>query len=119
MTLIIGILCQEGVVLGADGSATFDNSVGQLTAKQPTKKLFLIPGGKPMAVGVSGSVGVSQQICDLFGKFFADGLFAGKGGKLPTAPELARAIRDKIWDECLKREYEIAATAKDVIGVHS
>jgi 20S proteasome alpha/beta subunit len=38
MTLIIGIKCSDGIVMGADGAATF-GSLGQQTIRQGTKKL--------------------------------------------------------------------------------
>ncbi len=38
MTLIIGIKCSDGIVMGADGAATFA-TLGQPTIRQETKKL--------------------------------------------------------------------------------
>ncbi|HEV3448322.1 MAG TPA: hypothetical protein VG099_27040, partial [Gemmataceae bacterium] len=59
MTLIIGIKCSNGVVLGADGAATL-GSMGQPTVRQPVKKLTVLED--KVIVGVSGWVGLGQRI---------------------------------------------------------
>ena len=41
MTILIGVLCKDGVVIGADSSATFDAG-GIRTIEQPTKKIDLL-----------------------------------------------------------------------------
>jgi hypothetical protein len=59
MTLIIGIKCKNGYVLGADGAATY-GIMGQHTIRQPVKKkLYLV--GNNAVVGVSGAVGIGQR----------------------------------------------------------
>lgn len=60
MTLIVGIKCQNGVVLAADGAATFGLPMGQgYTIKQTTaRKLRII--GDHCVLGVSGPIGLSQ-----------------------------------------------------------
>ena len=59
MTLIVGIKCSDGIVVGADGAATL-GAMGQQTVRQATKKLDII--GKSVIVGVSGPVGLGQRI---------------------------------------------------------
>lgn len=41
MTLIIGIKCRDGIVMGADGAATFE-ALGQHTIRQETTKLDIL-----------------------------------------------------------------------------
>ena len=42
MTSVVGILCKDGVVVGTDSSATFDN--GQIrTIEQPFEKIEIMP----------------------------------------------------------------------------
>jgi 20S proteasome alpha/beta subunit len=60
MTLIVGIKCKDGIVLGADGAATY-GSLGQLTIRQPVKKKIRLIGNQ-VVVGVSGPVGLGQRI---------------------------------------------------------
>ena len=63
MTLIVGIKCDDGVVVGADGAATLGEVVfGQNTVIQPVTKLQIISGRTVM--GVSGPVGLGQLYCD-------------------------------------------------------
>lgn len=58
MTLIVGILCDDGVVVAADGAATY-GVMGQNTIRQPVKKLEILSNS--VIVGVSGPVGTSQR----------------------------------------------------------
>lgn len=58
MTVLIGILCEDGVVIGADSSATF--AAGNFsTVEQPTSKLHVI-AGTFLSAG-TGSVGMNQR----------------------------------------------------------
>lgn len=58
MTLIIGIKCENSIVLAADGAATLATSAGILTIRQSIKKLEIISG--KAILGVSGQVGTGQ-----------------------------------------------------------
>ena len=64
MTLIVGVQCSDGVVLGADSGATYvaGNTVGNPTAMQPTEKLHSIDNS--VIMGVSGPVGLAQLYLD-------------------------------------------------------
>ncbi len=62
MTLIIGIKCNDGIVVGSDGAATYTTTLGQTrTITQPTSKLRII--GEQVILGLSGPVGLSQSYC--------------------------------------------------------
>ena len=58
MTLIVGFKCSDGIVMGADGAATFGN-LGQGIIRQPIKKLEII--GNYTILGISGKVGLGQM----------------------------------------------------------
>ena len=58
MTLIIGIKCEGGIVMGADGAATL-GCMGTHTVVQECKKLQLLCNS--IILGVSGSVGLAQR----------------------------------------------------------
>ena len=60
MTLIIGIKCSDGVVVGADGAATLGQA-GMPTVMQPVRKLTILD---QMIVGISGPVGLGQLFRD-------------------------------------------------------
>src|SRR5262245_11839913 len=58
MTVLVGVLCQDGVVIGSDGSATF--SAGQFkTVEQPTKKTFLVE--PDVLIAGTGAAGLGQR----------------------------------------------------------
>ncbi len=59
MTLIIGTLCSDGIVMGADGAATL-GELGQKTICQPVKKLDIVD--TKIVTGISGPVGLGQII---------------------------------------------------------
>lgn len=58
MTILVGVMCKDGVVIGTDSSATFDN--GQIrTIEQPTKKIDILD--ENIIVAGTGSVGLGQR----------------------------------------------------------
>ena len=60
MTLIAGIKCSDGIVLGADGAATYGVR-GQSTIRQPVKnKLKIIADS--IVIGTAGPVGLGQRL---------------------------------------------------------
>jgi ATP-dependent protease HslVU (ClpYQ) peptidase subunit len=101
VTLIIGIKCSDGIVVGSDGAVTL-SVLGLSTAQQPTKKLQFI---KPDTIlGVSGTVGIAQQMA---GILKAD-IHAFKLADVLTE------LRSRIWDKLLKKEFEIAKAAREI-----
>ena len=66
MTLIVGVKCQEGIVLGADSTATYATPLGQPTIRQDTAtKLHIATDTSPkLAIAVSGPISLSQSYCD-------------------------------------------------------
>ena len=78
MTSIIGILCEDGVVIGADSSATFGASDGKhelRTIEQPTKKIEVISDS--IIVAGAGEIGLGQRVCDDVKKLWDDKAFKG------------------------------------------
>ncbi len=58
MTIIVGIKCENGVVIVCDGAASYATAEGTPTIKQPTKKLVILGDG--LILGVSGAVSLHQ-----------------------------------------------------------
>ncbi|MEE9465712.1 MAG: hypothetical protein V3W14_09110 [Candidatus Neomarinimicrobiota bacterium] len=58
MTLIVGILCNEGVVVGADRAATSSHA-GHPVVEQPTRKISIIDD--KIILATSGEVGLGQR----------------------------------------------------------
>ena len=72
MTAIVGILCQNGVVLGTDSSATFGS--GQIhTVEQPTQKIRII--GDSIILAGTGQVGLGQRFQAIVEKSWQDRIF--------------------------------------------
>ena len=78
MTVLVGVLCQDGVVVGSDGSATFAAAPHLKTIEQPVRKTFLV--GSDVIFAVTGAGGLGQRLHAAFqvshdntGKFKCDG----------------------------------------------
>ncbi len=59
MTIIVGILCKDGVVIGADSSATFGPHQNQPTIEQPVQKVFVIQ--RRFIIAGTGQIGAGQR----------------------------------------------------------
>ena len=71
MTILVGLLCEDGVVIGSDSSATFVSSGQQKTIEQPTKKVEVI-NGRAIIAG-SGGVGLCQRFHAIVTQYWNDG----------------------------------------------
>jgi ATP-dependent protease HslVU (ClpYQ) peptidase subunit len=63
MTLIVGVKCSDGIVLGADSKATYATPMGQSTISQDTVTKLHIANNR-IVVGVSGPIGLGQSYSD-------------------------------------------------------
>lgn len=90
MTLIVGIKCSDGVVMGADSVATLGPAIlGQPTVTQTAAKLRLVDDA--VIVGVSGPLGLAQ----LFGERIDHAWRKmDLGHAKMTMPDAQRRIRD-------------------------
>jgi 20S proteasome alpha/beta subunit len=61
VTIIVGIRCEEGIVIAADSRATM-GVLGQETTRQDVQTKIEIPQNHPVILGFSGNVGLSQKI---------------------------------------------------------
>lgn len=61
MTVLVGIRCQDGVVIGSDSAATFGAGPGISTMEQPTRKIDII--GDSMILAGTGQGGLGQRFC--------------------------------------------------------
>lgn len=90
MTAIVGILCQQAVVIGTDSSATFGSGNLQ-TIEQPIEKLLVV--AENIIVAGTGQVGLGQRFSSIVEKAWADGIF--KNQPLQIGKYLSRtAIED-------------------------
>lgn len=63
MTLIIGVWCRDGIVVGADTIATYGTPFGMSTIEQEVKSKISIES-ENVILATSGSVGLSQLMMD-------------------------------------------------------
>lgn len=76
MTVVVGILCKDGVVMASDSAATF-GSAGVLTiGQQEVQKIQRL--NESILYGSTGAVGMSQLICDKLKGLWSDKKFASK-----------------------------------------
>lgn len=62
MTVLVGLLCKDGVVIGSDSAATF--SAGQMrTIEQVTQKIDIV--GDKVIVAGTGQIGLGQRFTDI------------------------------------------------------
>ena len=106
LTLIIGIVCSNGIVVGADGAATL-SVLGQNTARQNARKLSIIKcgGGHDAILGVSGPVGFSQRIAGIVSKHTLGS---------STRATAMETLRKALWEQLLGQEFQVATIAKNV-----
>jgi predicted proteasome-type protease len=107
MTLIVGIFCDDGVVIGADGQATF-GAVGLRTIQQQVKKVSKI--GDSIAIATSGPVGLGQQFQTELDSLWTNGKLSGK-----TPHEAMAIIRAAFWPH-VEPEFVAAKATVPVLG---
>lgn len=62
MTALVGIFCQDGVVIGADSAATSATGSGQRTIEQPVMKIDIIDDR--IIIAGTGQIGMGQRFCN-------------------------------------------------------
>lgn len=109
MTLIVGIRCSDGVVIGADGAATL-GSMGNMTAQQKTVRKLSILQGKIIA-GVAGSVGIGQRLRAVLEEEYKAGKY-----KSVTVEKAMTAMRTAFYNEVVGEEWRCARETVSVVG---
>ena len=91
MTLIVGIKCQDGIVMAADSAATYATPLGSATVQQKCTKLTTIGN---LVIGTSGPVGLGQSYREE-----VDRLLKDKQHLCPwkSPNEAKSALRDALW----------------------
>jgi len=110
MTLIIGIKCSDGIVMGADGAATL-GAMGQCTIRQAKKKLDIIK--EKVIVGTSGPVGLGQRIRGEIEILWEKKEFSGSKIRKPF--DAMTVIRNKMWEH-VGPELNAAGIARPALG---
>lgn len=106
MTLIVGIKCEEGIVIAADSRVTL--GVVTPTAGQDTTKLEIIENN--VIVGISGHVGLGQKLL-----LSMEGNWTKVTGSKTSPIEARNIIRNKMWAQ-IEPEMKTAAISKVLFG---
>ncbi len=117
MTLIVGVKCSDGIVMGADGAATY-GSLGMQTIRQPVRKKLRVIA-ESIVIGVSGPVGLGQRLATTVESLFKAGnLYQIPGTNLYRHPhELMDHLRLSFWG-IIDREIQIARAASQIIQLN-
>lgn len=107
MTLIVGIKCSNGVVLGAEGHATM-GALGRDTIRQSAKKLTIL--ADELVVGVSGPAGTSQLYAGAIADLWSNGVV--RKAKPHDAMVL---LQEALWPHC-ERQLRNAKVSRDTLG---
>jgi len=91
MTILVGILCENGIVIGADTSATFGR-ISRSTIEQPCKKITII--NNYVIIAGTGFMGLGQRFVEVIRKQYENKLF-----QISSPIEIARILsREAIKD---------------------
>lgn len=72
MTILVGIKCKDGIVIGTDSSATFGTAEIR-TIEQSTKKIEILHD--KIIVAGTGEIGLGQRFCNLLSVGYSGGAF--------------------------------------------
>ncbi|MBI3169598.1 MAG: hypothetical protein HYZ22_14030 [Chloroflexi bacterium] len=101
MTSIVGIKCKDGIVIGADSSATFSINGQFNIMEQPIEKIEVIRNH--VIVAGTGQIGLGQRFCAIVKKHWDDKQFKGD---IETCKTLSRlAIDDFIYTQAKMGSY--------------
>ena len=86
MTVLVGVRCTDGVVIGADSAAT--SAVGNIHLLKLASEKIAIIGGRVIVAG-TGQIGLGQRFADLVRQAHDDKLF--QNSAIDVAKALAKA----------------------------
>lgn len=92
MTVIIGVLCTDGVVIGSDSAATFTAGPTR-TVEQPVTKMFVVGEGEAIVAG-TGAVGLGQRFTDVVDRISPKNDFRGNSALVNGKNISIAAIND-------------------------
>ncbi len=108
MTLLVGVLCQDGVVIGADSAATM-GAMGIHTVRQSVTKVTIVNGRALIAT--SGPVGLGQRLAGEFAEILEQDKIP-KGMRPHKAMQLIRGT----FLPHIAAEMQAAQVAAPVVG---
>jgi len=109
MTLIVGILCENGVVMASDSAATFGASGVQTIGQQNVQKVRSL--AHAMLFSSTGAVGISQVIADSLEHGYSSGAL-----KSQRSPEAAMDTIGKSIGQQLGPYLQTANLVRPLVG---
>src|SRR5437868_5346019 len=88
MTALIGIYCQDGVVIGSDSSASFAHTPNVRTIEQKVKKVEVI--ADQVIIAATGAVGLGQRFSEIVREYWINKKGQSKN-HIEIAKDLCRA----------------------------
>ena len=77
MTVVVGVLCSDGVVIGSDSSATFAAGGGSFrTIEQECKKVEIVQD--KVILSGTGQIGLGQRFCEIVDSYWKNKNYDGK-----------------------------------------
>jgi hypothetical protein len=107
MTLIVGIKCEDGIVLGADGAATG-------IVRQAVKKKLRIVDGQ-VVFGFSGAAGLGQRLGGELEKAWKEKKFSIKGQGQLLPHQVMQVLREGFW-QFINYEIDVARACMHTMG---
>lgn len=115
MTVLVGIKCKDGIIIGSDSSATF--SAGQIrTIEQTTKKIQILHN--KIIVAGTGQIGLGQRFCDVVGRGYTDKKFIGKNAVQMASEITHLAIADFQYTGVNRGEYGALVAFQAANDIH-
>lgn len=91
MTSIVGVLCRDGVVIGADSSATFGPTIQYKTIEQRYERKIEVIGNSVL-VACSGSIGLAQRFACIVHNAWHDTTTGGQIRKATQPVEIGTIL---------------------------
>lgn len=89
MTAIVGMLCSDGVVIGADSSSTFSTG-RERTIEQPSEKISIIDGR--IIIAGTGQLGLGQRFVEVVSDAWNNEKCQGTPLKEGTPLKIAKSL---------------------------
>ncbi len=109
MTLIVGILCQDGVVLASDSAATYAAGISFTIGQQEVTKVHRL--GQDMVYASTGAIGVSQVIISELEKLVTNKYFSKNVTPVEAMMTISRTIAEQV-----KHLFESAQRLVPLVG---
>ena len=116
MTAVLGVLCEDGIVLGSDGASSVVRKSGEIRYERAKRKVWVV-GGRALGA-TSGNADFGQRVKVATGRFFEinENCPATSGSVALDKYDVADQLRRKIMCELRKVDMEPKDSDKSLIA---